>query len=185
MIHVIKEGDNLYQLSRQYRVPLALIMRANPYVDVYNLQVGQEICIPVGRPSPGIFPLFGGMRPPMGRPPVPPEPPMGRPPVPPEPPMGRPPVPPEPPRCCEDGETDRTPTEEREEEQTDAGENMFGTPDVTETVSEEYVYIPEEKISLGEVLERWNMTMGEFMEKNGPENIYLAEGCTLYLEKKV
>ena len=37
MIHVIRSGDNLYQLSRRYRVPLALILRANPYVDVYNL----------------------------------------------------------------------------------------------------------------------------------------------------
>lgn len=54
MVHVIKQGETLYQLSRRYRVPLALILRANPYVDVYNLQVGQEICIPVARP-------FGGM----------------------------------------------------------------------------------------------------------------------------
>ena len=44
MIHVIRSGDNLYQLSRRYRVPLALILRANPYVDVYNLRPGQEIC---------------------------------------------------------------------------------------------------------------------------------------------
>ncbi len=50
MVHVIKQGETLYQLSRRYRVPLALILRANPYVDVYNLQVGQEICIPVVRP---------------------------------------------------------------------------------------------------------------------------------------
>lgn len=54
MIHVIKKGDNLYQLSRKYRIPLALILRANPYVDVYNLQVGQEICIPVARPYPSM-----------------------------------------------------------------------------------------------------------------------------------
>ena len=51
MIHVIKPGDNLYQLSRRYRVPLALILRANPYVDVYNLRPGQEICIPMSRPG--------------------------------------------------------------------------------------------------------------------------------------
>ena len=49
MVHVIKQGETLYQLSRRYRVPLALILRANPYVDVYNLQVGQEICIPMVR----------------------------------------------------------------------------------------------------------------------------------------
>lgn len=69
MIHVIKQGENLYQLSRKYRVPLALILRANPYVDVYNLQIGQEICIPVSRPYPGM------MRPPQPQqPPQPPRP---------------------------------------------------------------------------------------------------------------
>ena len=40
MIHVIRSGDNLYQLSRRYRVPLALILRANPYVDVYKTGTG-------------------------------------------------------------------------------------------------------------------------------------------------
>ncbi len=55
MVHVIKQGETLYQLSRRYRVPLALILRANPYVDVYNLQVGQEICIPVVRPYNGMI----------------------------------------------------------------------------------------------------------------------------------
>lgn len=54
MVHVIKQGETLYQLSRRYRVPLALILRANPYVDVYNLQVGQEICIPMTRPFNGM-----------------------------------------------------------------------------------------------------------------------------------
>lgn len=54
MVHVIKQGETLYQLSRRYRVPLPLILRANPYVDVYNLQVGQEICIPVVRPFNGM-----------------------------------------------------------------------------------------------------------------------------------
>ncbi len=51
MVHVIRQGETLYQLSRKYRVPLALLLRANPYVDVYNLQVGQEICIPMVRPN--------------------------------------------------------------------------------------------------------------------------------------
>lgn len=46
-VHVISEGDSLYSISRLYNIPLALIMRANPYVDVYNLQVGTEVCIPV------------------------------------------------------------------------------------------------------------------------------------------
>lgn len=47
MTHTIKKGDTLYSISRQHNVPIAMIMRANPYVDVYNLQVGETICIPV------------------------------------------------------------------------------------------------------------------------------------------
>ena len=47
MIHVVKEGDTLYSISKMYRIPLALILRANPYVDIYNLQAGSQICIPM------------------------------------------------------------------------------------------------------------------------------------------
>ncbi|MCH5268543.1 MAG: LysM peptidoglycan-binding domain-containing protein [Lachnospiraceae bacterium] len=45
--HTIKRGDTLYALSRRYQVPLELLLRANPYVDVYNLQPGESLCIPV------------------------------------------------------------------------------------------------------------------------------------------
>ena len=45
-VHVIEEGDTLYKLARKYDVKLFDIMRLNPYVNVYNLQVGDEICIP-------------------------------------------------------------------------------------------------------------------------------------------
>ena len=51
IVHEIRQGDTLYQLSREYSVPLALLLRANPYVDVYNLQVGDTLCIP--RMMPG------------------------------------------------------------------------------------------------------------------------------------
>ena len=45
-LHVVEEGDTLYFLSRRYAVPLSLILLANPYVNVYNSQVGDEIGIP-------------------------------------------------------------------------------------------------------------------------------------------
>ncbi|MDE6432894.1 MAG: LysM peptidoglycan-binding domain-containing protein [Lachnospiraceae bacterium] len=45
-VHVIEEGDTLYKLARKYDVKLFDIMRLNPYVNVYNLQIGEEICIP-------------------------------------------------------------------------------------------------------------------------------------------
>lgn len=63
--YVIKKGDTLYSISRRYDVPLALVLRANPYVDVYNLQVGDEICIPSSKESmpPVLEP--GPVRPPV------------------------------------------------------------------------------------------------------------------------
>lgn len=45
-VHVIEAGDTLYKLARKYDVRLFDIMRLNPYVNVYNLQIGDEICIP-------------------------------------------------------------------------------------------------------------------------------------------
>lgn len=49
-IHLIQEGDTLYSLSRQYNVPLSLIFRANPFVEIYNLRIGDELCIPMWQP---------------------------------------------------------------------------------------------------------------------------------------
>lgn len=49
MMYTIKEGDTLYAISMKYQVPLSVLLRANPYVDVYNLQVGETICVPVRR----------------------------------------------------------------------------------------------------------------------------------------
>lgn len=46
MLHVVEQGDTLYLLGRKYHVSVSSIMYANPYVDVYNLQVGDELCIP-------------------------------------------------------------------------------------------------------------------------------------------
>lgn len=46
MVHKVVAGDTLYKLSKMYGVRLIDIMKENPYVNVYNLQVGDEICIP-------------------------------------------------------------------------------------------------------------------------------------------
>ena len=51
IIHVVEQGDTLYLLGKRYHVSVSGIMYANPYVNVYNLQVGDELCIPVG-PQP-------------------------------------------------------------------------------------------------------------------------------------
>ena len=49
--HVIEKGDTLYSLGKRYHVSVSDLMRTNPYVNVYNLRIGEELCIPV-RPRP-------------------------------------------------------------------------------------------------------------------------------------
>ncbi len=49
-IHTIEKGDTLYLLSKKYQVKVSALIFANPYIDVYHLQVGDQICIPKIRP---------------------------------------------------------------------------------------------------------------------------------------
>ncbi|SET05373.1 LysM peptidoglycan-binding domain-containing protein [[Clostridium] polysaccharolyticum] len=69
--YVIKKGDTLYSISRRYDVPLAMVLRANPYVDVYNLQIGDEICIPDGSESQTPAKSLGPVRLPVAERPAP------------------------------------------------------------------------------------------------------------------
>lgn len=46
IIYVVKPGDTLYKLSQRYGIPTTKILRANPYINIYNLQIGDKICIP-------------------------------------------------------------------------------------------------------------------------------------------
>lgn len=46
IVHKVVAGDTLYKLSKYYGVRLVDILKENPYVNVYNLQIGDEICIP-------------------------------------------------------------------------------------------------------------------------------------------
>lgn len=54
VVHTIKKGDTLYLISKYYKVPIGEIMNANRNINVYNLQIGDEICIPVRRPAPAM-----------------------------------------------------------------------------------------------------------------------------------
>ena len=47
IVYTIKEGDTLYSISGRFQVPVALILKANPLADIYNLQVGARLCIPM------------------------------------------------------------------------------------------------------------------------------------------
>lgn len=50
MIHVVKQGDTLYKIARMHHVSVSELMYVNPYVNVYQLQPGDEICVPVADP---------------------------------------------------------------------------------------------------------------------------------------
>lgn len=54
IVYTIKNGDTLYAISGRFNVPLAVILRANPRVDIYNLQQGDQLCIPI---AGGRFPI--------------------------------------------------------------------------------------------------------------------------------
>ena len=45
-VYVVKEKDSLHQIAKAYGVKVRDIMRENPFVNVYNLQIGDELCVP-------------------------------------------------------------------------------------------------------------------------------------------
>lgn len=51
LIHIIKSGETLNQIAKDYRTPLATILRANPSINPNLIYPGQSIIIP-GVPSP-------------------------------------------------------------------------------------------------------------------------------------
>ncbi len=182
MIYVVKKGDTLYGISRQFRVPLALILRANPYVDVYNLQVGTEICVPMGRPNPmppmnyncpcqnGNQPGPGMGRPmmdqsQMGRPMM--EQPEMKKPMVEQPEMGRP--------MMEQPEKKEEP--EKEMPQMEQQEETKGQPYDVE--------VTDGNMTLGQLLKDNGLTCEEFMKINDLDQILLAKGVVVYLPKKV
>jgi len=44
--YVIKKGDTFYNLAQKHKISINDLVMANPYVNPYNLSVGQTICIP-------------------------------------------------------------------------------------------------------------------------------------------
>ncbi len=51
-LYAIRPGDSLFSLAQRFGTTVAAITAANPGIDPQNLQLGQEICIPVA-PTPG------------------------------------------------------------------------------------------------------------------------------------
>ncbi|KWW21722.1 MULTISPECIES: L,D-transpeptidase family protein [Bacillaceae] len=55
MIHTVKQGETLGQISKDYRTPLAAIILANPTINPNVIYPGQAIVIP-GFPPPDSLP---------------------------------------------------------------------------------------------------------------------------------
>lgn len=47
IIHYVKRGDTLYSISRMHGVTIDELIDANPMINVYNMQEGDEVCVPV------------------------------------------------------------------------------------------------------------------------------------------
>lgn len=45
-VHVVEAGDTLYSIARKHHTRVRTLLFLNPFVDIYNLQIGEEICIP-------------------------------------------------------------------------------------------------------------------------------------------
>lgn len=52
IVHMVKSGETLYRISRTYQVSLEDIIDVNPDINIYNLQPGDKVCVPVPRPEP-------------------------------------------------------------------------------------------------------------------------------------
>ena len=42
----VKKGDTLYSIAQKYHCRVRTLLDLNPFVDIYNLQPGEEICVP-------------------------------------------------------------------------------------------------------------------------------------------
>lgn len=51
-VYTIKPGDSLYGLSRRFNISVERIIEANPGIEPTNLQLSQQICIPVTPTGP-------------------------------------------------------------------------------------------------------------------------------------
>lgn len=175
-IYEIQEGDTLYLLSRRFSIPLVELMRANPYADVYQLKIGDTLCIPD-------FP-----RPPVGRPPME-RPPMERPPVE-RPPMGKPPCSsckPMKPWSPENMDGVRPwGTEEDGDESSENDTVNMNESDMDSSCNGSNVikYVVQENDTLGNILSDFEMELYELFELNNVKQIYLKPGSVILLKDK-
>lgn len=53
IVHTVRPQDTLYKISRFYGVTVEQLMDSNEDINVYNLQIGAKLCVPVSeQPKP-------------------------------------------------------------------------------------------------------------------------------------
>ncbi|MDR0293753.1 MAG: peptidoglycan-binding protein [Oscillospiraceae bacterium] len=52
-VHTVQAGDTVFRLANAYGSSIDGIIAANPGIDVYNLQIGQKLVVPLGTVVPG------------------------------------------------------------------------------------------------------------------------------------
>lgn len=60
LVYQVKNGDTLYKISKIYGMKVRDLMMANPYINVYDLQPGDELCVPVFAMPQGYRPYCVG-----------------------------------------------------------------------------------------------------------------------------
>ena len=159
--HTIKKGDTLYEISRMHNVPLAMLLRANPYVDVFNLQPGDTICVPA-------YEAQGEENRRM------PETPAALENVPLESRTVREPLSPK-------ERTEAITGEGRDGIKAEAKKEEMQKSNNSQKEWEKYVVVPGD--TLGDVMQKTSCDLTEWMEKNGMDNLYLLPGVAYYICK--
>jgi LysM repeat protein len=52
IVYVVRKGDTLYSIANRFGVTVNDVLNANRYINIYNLQIGDKLCIPVMPPRP-------------------------------------------------------------------------------------------------------------------------------------
>lgn len=189
--YIIRQGDTLYKISRRFRIPLPVLLRANMDVNVYNLIPGQKICIPLWgmgddmqdddmeymppnmlQPpqhpmSPGMIPPPGGPMPPgMMPPPVRPLPPGMNPP-----PSVRPLPPGMNPPPGMNSPSENTPWAPPGKPREMYQDNMMFTNEINSTRK----HIVGENETLEVIMDMYNVTMEDLFKYNNRNGILLKE----------
>ncbi len=171
-IYEVQPGDTLYGIGRRYGLPIGWIINANRDIDIYNLYVGLQICIPKSNPNMNNVPIvpnrpwpgsIGGPGPVIINP-VPPMPEPGPGPV-------RPPMP-------------RNPFMQFLDEEDEDNGGQLDVTDANQQPQDEVPYIVVSYVvkkddRLEDILNRFGINASDILKYNETLDIYLKPGTVI------